>query len=64
MNASTYQIMRDIRKLSKEDRLRLMGCIVESLLNSSPESSQHPLKYCESLDAYLSPEEEAKLKEN
>lgn len=34
MNTAVYQIMREIQKLPKETRLRLVSCIVESVLES------------------------------
>jgi len=61
MPASIYQIMKDVRKLSREDQLRLVNNIVESVLQSPPQEPHRTMRYSEFRGYNLSSEDEVTI---
>jgi hypothetical protein len=63
MASTIDQVKKEIDALPKEDRLRLVSHIVESVLDSPKEKPHRPLKYGEFRGPNMSTEEDFKIAE-
>lgn len=63
MASTIDQVKKEIDALPKEDRLRLVSHIVESVLESSPKKTHQPLEYGEFRGPNMSTEEDFKIAE-